>query len=227
MDKKFHLVSQVKTIISTLFISLCSIFVKAQASNAIEFSNDLFFRFFKIKIADNPLLKTLEEFQKNTRTVIDTSQYLTDNSSYFFKGYSTSFNPFDISTDTIAYYISEARLFKHKDSLNYHRRLLFQVVLYGDQSNESYALLIKEYKKLKKLFSANLKDVQHIVNNKNKYFISIFAFPFVTTTQNSIHISDDKDFPFLSINLIVRKDPNTLKTYLSLKFLTKSELVPE
>lgn len=218
---------RITAIIFTLSIALFSIFVNAQESSSTKYSNDLFYRFFKIKLTDKPLLKTLEEFQKNTHTVTDTSNYLIDSSSYFFKGYTTTFNPFDISTDTVAYYISEARLFKHKDSSNYQRRLLFQAILYGDQSKESYELLIKKYKKFKKEFSTYLKEVKNIANKKNKYFISNFAYPFVTTTQNSIHINEDKDFPFLSINVIVRKDPNTLKTYLSLTFLTKLILVPE
>lgn len=214
-----------------LFITLLFLFISvvatAQKTDPTEFANNLFYRYFKTRLTDRPLIEMINEIQQKTHTVVDTSPIHSINTTLLFKGYSTTFNPFDVSSDTIACNINEVKITSKKDTSLYLKRLLFNVILYGDQSKVCYNLFLKIYKKLKKEFTLNLRYLKNIANKKNKFYQSSFAFPIVTQSFDSIQFHDGKDFPFMNISLTFRKDPTSRTSYLSISFLTKKELLPD
>ncbi|HUM97379.1 MAG TPA: hypothetical protein PK275_05955 [Chitinophagaceae bacterium] len=200
-------------------------------SNCDSIASRYPYHFFGTIPDTKPLEVLINELVEYTGCTIDTIIPKTKDTLFYFRGFSTSFNPFGGAAGKVEYQIRESQ--PKKGTGHEHRKqnipLTMEVILLGEGSKESYKQLLTIFNQLRSDFKECLSESPTTsLKKKDLRKFSLFT-PFRINraiAKNKFPIPERMNLPYLNFVLSLGKYYQDKASWcLSIRFLFSSFII--
>ena len=142
-------------------------------------------QYFGTNTEDQYINKTIEDFKK-TGFVCDTLISKTDTSLFYYRGYSTTFNPFQIPLSKIEIQFRENKIQVHGEKTARDTILVLQILGITNSSTENKDRIMDEIKRISKQLIDVFPFYNHVKSSKRSkrpyesFDFKIFSAPYPT-----------------------------------------------
>lgn len=142
-------------------------------------------KYFSTNAEDQYISKTIEDFKK-TGFVCDTLISKTDTSLFYYRGYSTAFNPFQIPVSKVEIQFRENKIQVKGEKTARDTILVLQILGITDSSDENKNRIMEEIRRISKEFISVFPFYNHVKSAKKAkrpyefFYYKIFSAPYPT-----------------------------------------------
>lgn len=179
-------------------------------SNCDSIASRYPYHFFGTLPDSKPLINLINELVEYTGCTIDTIIPKSKDTLFYFRGFTTSFNPFGSAAGKVEYQIRESQPKKRTghESPPQDISLTMEVILVGEGSKESYKQLLSIFNQLRSDFKECLSESPSTSLKKKDPRKSSFFIPFHfnrAIAENKFPIPERMNLPYLNFVLSLGK----------------------